>query len=292
MPQIGYWTPNGAPFDPRTMHCTERKFRGLGAEVAIHLPTLIRQQPPRIDFHLLDGTRNPDAMEFDAPVWARLAARHNAPELTNLVNEEERMGALWTLHECCPNSTLGFYQGRPEHSEVFMNNGWLVDKLSAVDQRVDSSIRTFLRLRDRMERYNIGRGRVALWMDMLCACDKDSLSAYVHDRLHRHHGIPTGGETRPHKVAAWANRPDIPWVTQGWFWHHLENDPVAIPSNDLKGPQWLIYDASDIEGANRSLGIGLNVSFIGEWTQAQQASPEPTLEPRFQTPDASSPCTA
>jgi hypothetical protein len=251
------------------MYCTARKFRGWAAEVAIHLPGLIRAEPPpRIDFHLPWGTRDPYAMEFDGLVWTRLAASGPAPELANLIDPVEFVASMLVLHELFPDTTLGFYLGSPESSDVF-TRGWAVGNLNGIDERIDSSIRPILRLRDRMERFNIGTGRVALWIDMLCARDKDSLSAYTHARCHKLHGIPTGGETRPHKVAAWANRPDIPWVTEGGFWHHLENDPVAIPSNELKGPQWLIR--SDRAAAESDLALGLNVAFIGAWSTSVPA---------------------
>jgi len=237
------------------MFMTPRKFRGWGAEIATHIPGLERMNPPRFILHLPHGTRNPKAMEFDAIQWAKLAASGPAPELRNIVNEDELVGACLTLYELFPTMQQDWYLGMFAASEIF-TKAWDRGNFREWENRIDSCLRPLLKLK--------ARGvPVGVWIDSISDKDKDSQDAHGFHYIRKKHEIPVGIETRPMRVAEWANKPDIPCLTVDWFWHNVEGGPNTIQAKDLLGPQWLI--CADQSRALVEMSEGRNVAFIGEF---------------------------
>lgn len=249
MPSLGFFATSGGT-DPATHFITPRRVsRGWPGEMEPNLQALIRWQPDMFMQHLFAGTfMGLGAMELDGLPYAR------ANHALKLVTDESEMVATFVmLHLLMPSTVFAFYAGSPEHSPIF-TQAQNAENYVGIDQRLDSSIRPILKMRDRGV-------PVALWIDAASIRDKDSLTAHCHQRIWKHHGIPCGTEARLTETAEWLNRDYVPVVAWRNDWHQQANWPGVIPEDKLRGPQYLICNTE--EEAGIELAAGRNVLLNG-----------------------------
>lgn len=272
-PRLAIWTPNGGT-DPRTRLCTPRKFRGAGAEVAVHLDNIRAMRPEIMWFHLLFGTRNQADMEADSYPMALYGAR----ELDHLTRLEECTGAmlsLWEYGQFYGLKEMWFYEGQFRASP-YLQRAWDRGDMAQVEERIVTSVKPYKALADRGV-------PVRLCIDAIANKPKDSLDAFglffVKDVI----GLPVAIETRPHLVADWANREDIPCVTEVGLWDRMdpekyEDSLYAIPNGQLRGEQFVICGGdgeggieAGREAAQKAWDEGKSVAFnpgMGTWVPA------------------------
>jgi hypothetical protein len=268
MPRLAIWTPNGGT-DPRTRLCTPRKFRGAGAEVAIHFDNIRAMRPDIMWFHLLFGTRNQLDMEADSYPMALYGAR----ELDHLTNLEECVGAmlsLWEYGQFYGLREMWFYEGQFRASP-YLQTAWDHGRLDQVEQRIVTSMKPYTALAKRGV-------PVRVFFDAIANKPAGSLDQFGLNFVKDGMNMPVGIETRPHLVAEWANRTDIPCVTECGYWYRAdpekyEDSQYAIPNGKLKGEQFVICGGGeDVEAARaaaqQAWDEGKSVAFnpgMGTW---------------------------
>ena len=251
MPLLAHFWPGGGT-DPATMHNGPLKVeRGWPHEVGIHLADIQADRPARVIIGNPWGTRDPAKMEFDSYPFAR-----SRDALHRVASNPELVASILTANHLSPETIWTFYFGSPEHSEIF-ERAWAVENLIGIDQRVDTCLRAVLELRDRGV-------RVSTFIDASAIRDKDSLTAHVHRRMTKVHGLEVGAEARLQRVSEWLNRPDTPVIAWRDHWYDQANWPDTIPEGKLFGQQWLI--CRTVDEARETMDEGWNAALIGRFT--------------------------
>lgn len=211
------------------MWITPRKITGgHAADLAMHVRPLLQNPPEMLLSHLPYGG-DPARMPLDSIILAR-----QIPALSLVVNDHEFVSAYALLAPQIPDTTFGFYQGCPAHSPT-LQRAWDIGNLRGINDRVNSCLQPFIKLRQRLPWI-----RICLWLDAAVLHGKNSLTKYCFDRITINHGFQCGVEARVLEVSEWANRADVPVLAWREDWYNQAHWPGVIPEQKLLGRQWLI----------------------------------------------------
>jgi hypothetical protein len=228
---------------------------GFCRDVALHIAqSRHRFKPDAYVWHWPHGSLTDQLCDLDA--WPMCKADVRWDRLANL---EEFVKAHKLLYEISVwdghPATQIFYLGCPEVSAYF-NRVWEgpYKNRGVWAQRVDSSLKPFIRLRDEGV-------PVKLFVDAAASGsviaspprDANSQSCAAVTRARERYLIPTGVEPRPLKGSEWANIPEIPVMTTRAVFRMYDPDlnpaarDIAMPTSELKGEQIIICNEAEVD---------------------------------------------